>query len=320
MPAEIAKKDFRDAFFDALYDLALRDERIVLLSDDFGAPSLDKYRSDIKSRYFNIGIAEQNMIGLAAGLALSGKIVFAYAIAPFITLRCFEQVKIDLCLMNLHVNLIGVGAGFSYGTAGPTHHAVEDISVMRTLPNISIYCPADAMSAAALARVSLEESGPKYLRFDRGITPSVYTQRDHFSASEGFGTLSRGDSLCILATGKITGTALSVANRLRELHNVHASVIDVNRLKPFNVDRFLSVARTAKGIVTLEEHILAGGLGSIVAEIMCDHAVYKPLWRFGVTEKAAHLYENVIDSQRIFGLDTDSLVQRIAANMAKDLP
>jgi transketolase len=146
----------RDAFFEALFTIAKGDPEVVFVSADNGAPTLDRFVAELPDRFFTVGIAEAQMIGLAAGLALEGKKVYAYAIAPFITTRVHEQVKIDVCSMNLPIVLLGVGAGYAYDIMGPTHHTVEDIAIMRALPNLVIHSPADGATAAALARISRE--------------------------------------------------------------------------------------------------------------------------------------------------------------------
>ncbi|HLD82597.1 MAG TPA: 1-deoxy-D-xylulose-5-phosphate synthase, partial [Candidatus Omnitrophota bacterium] len=144
----------RDTFFNALYKIAKKDKKVVLLTADCGAPSLDKFKQELSAQYFTVGIAEQNMISIAAGLALEGRIVYAYAIAPFASLRCYEQIKVDLCCMNLPVTVLGIGAGFAYDIMGPTHHATEDISIMRSLPNMTILNPSDSIMAGEFAHLS----------------------------------------------------------------------------------------------------------------------------------------------------------------------
>ena len=164
----------RDTFFNSLYDIAKQDRQVILITADCGAPSLDKFRRDLAEQYFTVGIAEQNMINVAAGLALEGKIVYTYAIAPFASLRCYEQIKVNLCCMRLPVTVLGIGAGFAYDIMGPTHHATEDISIMRALPELTILNPSDSVMAGGLAQFSYRLPGPKYIRFDRGGIPDLY--------------------------------------------------------------------------------------------------------------------------------------------------
>ncbi len=160
----------RDAFFNKLYELAKKDNRIVIVSADWGAPSLNEWREKLPEQFINVGIAEQNMIAVAAGLALEGKRPYCVAIAPFATLRCYEFIKVDVCLMNLPIVIVGCGAGLSYNEAGPTHHTTEDLTIMRALPNMTIACPYDSSMAASLAKVY---DRPTYIRLEREAEPDI---------------------------------------------------------------------------------------------------------------------------------------------------
>lgn len=304
----LADVELRDAFFNELYSLAQKDRNIILLSDDFGAPSLDKFRHNLSDQYINIGISEQNMVSVAAGLALSGKKVYLYAIAPFVTLRCFEQIKIDLSCMNLPVTAVGVGAGYAYGTTGPTHHATEDIAVMRVLPNVTIFNPSDAHMAAAIAKISYEMKGPTYIRFDRGKLPLHYTKNDDFST--GMQMLSKGTDLGIISTGPMINTALEISEELSN-NSIKTGVIDIYRLKPVNTSLLTEMIRSTKRLVTVEEHVINGGLGSIVAEILSDAGLMKPLKRFAIEDCYCFNYgkRNLLQAQ--CGLDVRSIVNTI---------
>ena len=164
----------RDALWNRIYEIAKNDSDVVIVSADNGAPALDKFRKDLKGQFINTGIAEANTVLVATGLALGGKKVFAYAIAPFITLRCYEQIKIELAAMNIPVTLVGVGAGFSYDDSGPTHHTIEDLSIMRILPNMTVNNISDSVMAAAFADISCKMTSPNYLRLDRKILPNMF--------------------------------------------------------------------------------------------------------------------------------------------------
>lgn len=257
----------RDAFFNELYEIAKGDKRVVLLTADCGAPALDRYRQDLSGQYVNVGIAEQNMVSVAAGLALEGKRPFCYAIAPFASLRCLEQTRVDLCMMGLPVTIVAVGAGCSYDLSGPTHHAVEDIAIMRALP-LTVLCPSDSIMASAFAHIAYLEPGPKYIRLDRERLPDIYGPDKDFS--QGLARLESG-MVTIIATGWMVHQALATAENF--------GVVDLYRLKPVNVERLLEVVRESDGVVTLEEHHGPGGLGSIVAELMADAGIARPLLR-----------------------------------------
>src|SRR3990172_9295698 len=238
-------------------------------------------------QYINVGISEQNMISAAAGLSLEGKIVFVYAIAPFITLRCYEQIKIDLCTMNLQVTLLGVGAGYSYDSAGPTHHAIEDVSIMRVLPNMSVWCPSTPVVAARCAEYAYKTPGPKYIRLERGKLPLLYDEK--MTLDDGFGVLREGSDLNIIATGIMTHVALEASDKLKQ-HSVSAGVVDLYRIKPVDNPLFENIIKRSKRLITLEEHLITGGIGSLVAEAAVDGGIMKPVRRLGIREDICFQY------------------------------
>ncbi|MEE8413233.1 MAG: transketolase C-terminal domain-containing protein, partial [Dehalococcoidales bacterium] len=240
----------RDAFLDELYDIALKDRQVVFISNDFGAPSLDKFREDLTSQFIHIGIAEQNMVNVATGLAMAGKIVYMYSIAPFLPLRCFEQIRVHLSMKGFHVTGVMVGAGYSYDLSGPTHQALEDIAIMNSLPNMTILNASDSIMGKAFARMSYENPGPKYIRFDREKLPPLYDSSEDFSA--GIGILKEGRDLTIVATGIMVHRAFEVADELTR-HSVDAGIIDLYRIKPLNEELLLDAARKTGRILTIEE-------------------------------------------------------------------
>jgi transketolase len=299
----------RDAFFEALFTIAKGDPEVVFVSADNGAPTLDRFVAELPDRFFTVGIAEAQMIGLAAGLALEGKKVYAYAIAPFITTRVHEQVKIDVCSMNLPIVLLGVGAGYAYDIMGPTHHTVEDIAIMRALPNLVIHSPADGATAAALARISRETAAPQYIRFDRAGIPEIHAGRKTDFVA-GLAPIRAGRDVLIIATGVMTHTALEVAATLAD-RGIEAGVVDLFRLKPVNVEVLLELIAPCERVVTLEEHLLAGGIGSIVAEILADHGVMKPLLRIGQDDRFVFDLGGREAIWRRYGLDEENVTRRI---------
>ena len=298
----------RDAFFEELYEIAKEDRNTIIVSADMGAPSLDKFKRDLGSQFINVGIAEQNMITIATGLALSGKKVFAYAIMPFATLRCYELTKVNLSLMNIPVTIVGVGAGFSYDDSGPTHHSTEDIAVMRVLPNMTILNSSDSVMAAKFAGISCKMSGPSYVRLDREILPPIYNQ--DYSFSDGLTNLKAGRDMCIISTGNMVHRAFEVSNKLEE-HSINASIIDLYRLKPINEKLLLANIKESKRIVTLEEHLITGGIGSAVAEILVDNGKTLPLKRIAIRDKYYYAYGGRNNIQSLCGLDTDSVTKTI---------
>lgn len=305
----------RDAFFNELYEIARKDRNIIIVSADMGAPSLDKFRKDLGNQFINVGIAEQNMVTVATGLALNGKRVFIYAIMPFATLRCYEMIKVNLSLMNIPVTIIGVGAGFSYDDSGPTHHSTEDIAVIRVLPNMTILSPSDSIMAAKFARMSCKMSGPNYVRLDREILPLIYKQDTSFS--DGLTNLKAGKDVCIISTGNMVHRAIEVSNKLKE-HSINAGVIDLYRIRPINEELLLNSIGQSKRIVTLEEHLLTGGMGSAVAEILIDNGKTTPLKRIGIQDKYYYAYGGRNNIQSLCGLDTDSVTKTTLEWLSKN--
>lgn len=301
--------EMRDAFLGELYKYAKNDRRVILVSDDFGAPSLDSFREDLPEQYINGGISEQNMVSVAAGLSLCGKLVYLYAITPFITLRCYEQLKLDICNMDLTVNIVGVGPGYGYGFAGPTHHAPEDIAVMRALPNLTTLSASDSLMAMAFAKTSYEVPGPKYIRLDRGKTPLIY-ENSSTDFSDGLTVIKSGVHICIISTGIMVSRAVEIAEEL-ERHSISACVVDMYKLKPVNKELLLDIISETEKVVTLEEHLINGGVGSIVAEILVDAGISKPLKRIGIPDKHFFSYGSRQFLQSKCGLDAKTVTETV---------
>jgi len=298
----------RDAFFNKLYEIAKRDRNVIIISADMGAPALDKFREDLTEQFINVGIAEQNMITVAIGLALSGKKVFTYAIMPFASLRAYELIKVSVSLMKIPVTIVGVGSGFSYDDSGPTHHATEDISVMRTLPNMTILNSSDSLMAERFAEISYRIEVPCYVRLDREVLSTIHTSTDDFS--RGLIGLKKGKDICIIATGNMVHQALEVSGKLTQ-KSIDAGVLEIYRLKPLNTELLLEYITQAKRLVTLEEHLLSGGFGSAIAEILVDNAKSIPLKRIGINDKYYYAYGGRRNIQSLCGLDVDSVTKTI---------
>jgi transketolase len=246
---------------------------------------LDRIREQHADRFINVGIAEQNLINVSAGLALEGYKVFAYAIAPFITMRCYEQVRVSLALLSqvrpMNVNLIGVGAGYSYVVSGPTHQCYEDLTAMRALPSIAVYSPADHVTAAALFDRCQRSGGPKYLRLDAQVLPVVYEAAAP-DLDQGFNVLRTGRGVVLLATGYMVHTALKAADRLAAL-GLQVGVVDIFDLSGFSVDRLDAVLRGYPGIATMEEGFRGrGGLDSMIFEFVARRGIDARVLNLGV--------------------------------------
>lgn len=248
----------RDCLISAIHQRMRGDKNIFFLCADFGAPSLDGLRKEFPNRFLNVGIAEQNLVNISTGLALEGFSVYAYAIASFLTMRAFEQIRNNLALQaqlkKINVNLIGVGAGLSYGLSGPSHHCLEDLSIMRALPNIELFSPCDCPSVEKFLEYSLKTAKPKYLRLDSASLPPVYTRPEDIDLSKGFAELIQGKGICLVSTGYMTHKALRIAPQLA------CGVIDVFLLRPFNKAAFLKAVEKYDRLVTLEEGFINQGV------------------------------------------------------------
>ncbi len=262
----------RDALLERLYDKMHEDESIFFLSADMGAPLLDKLREVFKDRFINVGIAEQNLVNVATGLALEGFTVYGYAIASFL-IRSFEQMRVNLALSSqvrpINVNMIGVGAGVSYDVSGPTHHCLEDISVMRTLPNLVVASPSDYVLARNFVDYSLKTRVPKYIRLDGKPLPSIYDDTMSPSYEEGFYELAKGDRLCLVSSGYTTHMALQISS---EMADRRIGVIDVFNLKSPNEAALSGLLKDYDVIAVLEEAFTGkGGLDSLILNLLAGH-------------------------------------------------
>ncbi len=300
--------DIRDAFFDEVYTIATKDSNVMFLTADMGAFSLNKFKKDLSSQYINVGVAEQNLVSIAAGLALGGKKVFIYTIAAFITQRCYEQIKIDLSCMRMPVTIIGSGPGITYSSDGPTHHAIQDVAIMRALPEMMILNPSDPVTAAATARISYENDGPVYVRLDKGKLPLLYDNNEDFS--DGLALLKKGRDLMIITTGVMVHQAFKVAGELAK-HSIDAGIIDMYRIKPINEELLLSVIEKSNRIVTLEEHSIIGGIGSAISEILADKGKALPLNRIAIADRNCGGYGNREWMHSFYGLDVNSITKTI---------
>jgi transketolase len=302
-------KDLRDAFFDRVYEIAKNDPDVMLLTADMGAHSLEVFKKDLPAQYINVGVAEQNMVSVAAGLSLGGKKVFIYSIAPFVTLRCYEQIKIDLCCMNLGVTIVGVGSGLSYGSDGPTHHATQDIAAMRALPEISILNPSDVLCAEWAAEFGYKSSSPVYVRVDRGNLARLYKKEEGFK--DGFAGIRPGKDVAIVSTGVMTHTAVTVSDMLKR-RSLSAAVIDLYRIKPLNKKSLLEYIAGAKAVVTLEENNLTGGIGSAVSEALKDERIDKPLRRIAIPDEHCFKCGTREELHKLYGLDAEGIAKSIS--------
>lgn len=303
----------RDAFLSEILNAMHSGENIFFLTADLGAPALDQIRSNYPDRFLNVGIAEQNLINVATGLALEGLTVYAYAIAPFITTKCFEQIRVNLAILSqlrpVNVNLIGVGAGFSYDILGPTHHCLEDLSIMRTLPNFEVISPSDPFMAARLYRFTADCFGPKYLRLDAKPLPDIHTHLDDSDISDGFVELEKGEDVCLVSTGYMTQKALQVCEKM-QADGKSIGMVDLIRMKGFSEDSLAAVLRRYRRIVSLEEGFIGkGGVDSVIGNLILTHRLPVEFKAFGLRDK--YLFE-VTGREKLHaqsGLDTEAILK-----------
>jgi len=301
------KVSMRDAFLDELYKFAQEDQQLMLLTNDFGAPSLDKFREDCASQFVHIGIAEQNMVNVATGLALAGKIVYMYSIAPFFPFRCYEQIRMHLSFKHLHINGVVVGAGYAYDLSGPSHHSIEDIAIMNALPGMTILNASDSVMAAAFARITYKNSGPKYVRFDREKLSVLHDDRNS-DFSDGLAELKTGRDLTIVATGIMVHQALKVATELAN-HSIDAGIVDLYRIKPLNEELLLNIIRQSRQIITLEESFINSGIGSIISGLLTDRGENIRLKRIGIPDRYYFQGGGREELHRLCGLDVSSITK-----------
>jgi transketolase len=288
---------------------------LFFLTGDLGFHVLEPLQEKFGERFINAGVAEQNMMGLAAGLAMTGKQVIAYSIATFATMRCFEQIRDDLCYHNLNVKIVGIGGGFNYGYLGITHHAVEDIAIMRALPNMKVVCPAYGWEAAEATRALLADSGPVYLRLGRNLGIDFYRPAFSFALGKGF-VIKEGHDIILISTSNILAVAAVAAKILEEKLSKSVAVISMPTVKPLDRQLILAIAESAEAIFTIEEHNIIGGLGSAVSEVLAASALPKKIFHaFGIPDKFIEAVGKREYLCSLAGLDADQISQAILAKL-----
>jgi len=273
----------RGAFFRGLMDLAGQDSRIFLLVGDLGFGVVEPFMQKFPERFLNMGVAEQNMTGVAAGIALTGKIVFTYSIANFPILRCLEQVRNDVCYHRANVKIVSIGGGYSYGALGMSHHATEDLAILRALPEMVVIAPGDPFEAEAATRAAAVHDGPCYLRLGRAGEPAVHESRIDFQLGRAI-RVREGDGLTLISTGAMLRTAVDVADLLAA-RGTPVRVLSMHTVKPLDTEAVLAAAQETRAIVTIEEHSIFGGLGGAVAECLAESAELRvPFRRLGIPQ------------------------------------
>jgi len=295
--------DMRDAFFQSVYDCVKKDKNVIVITADHGAFGLTKIQNDFPKQYLNVGIAEQNMISLAAGLAACGKIVYVYSINNFISLRSLEHVNLDLCSMELHVNLVGVGAGFTYSTDGPTHQGMQDLQAMSVLPNLQIYNVTDEINSYNLGKMGYIKPGPKYFRIEKGKNPRIYSDDDF---TDGLKKIIHSNETLIISSGFMTHTAIKVSSMLKNV-----GVVDVYRVKPLNEKMLVNIVNSVKNIVVLEEATYSGGICEKIGFLIAKNNLQCNFLPIAVKDKPCYYYGTRQMLHKKYDIDADSVYEKI---------
>jgi transketolase len=300
----------RNAFARELTRLAENDPRVVLLMGDIGNRLFDEFRARFPERFFNCGIAEANMMSVAAGMALCGLRPVVYTIVPFVTARCLEQIRVDVCYHHAPVVIVGVGGGLSYASLGATHHACDDLALLRVLPGIKIVCPGDPTEVHLALQAALAQDDPIYLRLGKKGEPVVHPEEPVFEIGRGI-VLRSGTGITLLSTGNLLPTAVEVADRL-EVEGLAVRLVSFHTVKP--LDEALLQECFADGVLvaTLEEHSVIGGLGGAVAEWLSEQTPQAArLLRIGTPDRFLHETGGQNDARQRLGLDAESIARKI---------
>ena len=301
----------RVAFVNTLLRLLGEGRDIHVLTADIGYGILDPFRDHFPDRFTNVGVAEANMIGVAAGMAMRGTHVFCYSIAPFVIFRTLDQVRCDLCSQGLPVTLVSVGAGLSYGMEGMTHYAIEDLAITRALPGMNVFVPASPAETAILTEVAAERLGPSYLRLGAKQEPEVYPKG--LSAKPGkVQMLREGKDAALIANGVMVRRALETATRLAEV-GLSCAVFSLHTLKPLDTAGVLDIAKAFSVLVSLEEHSRINGMGSAIAELLVDEGVHVPLLRIGLPDEYPKRFGDADWLRDSAGLDPKDIAQSVLA-------
>lgn len=301
----------RNAFADEITKLGKEDPRVVLLSGDIGNKLFDRFKEGAEARFFNCGVAEANMMSVAAGMALSGLRPVVYTIAPFTTTRCFEQIRVDACYHHAPVTIVGTGSGLSYAELGPTHHSLEDLAILRTLPGMTVFAPCDEVELRLGLRAALRQDGPLYMRIGKKGEPVIHkTAPATFALGKAI-TLRPGREACLIAAGTVMPEVLAAADAL-EKGGISTRVESFHTIKPLDGARLAEVFRGARLVAVVEEHGLLGGLGSAIAEWRAaQDGTLARMIAFGTPDEFMHEIGTQDYARRKFGLTADNIARRV---------
>jgi transketolase len=307
----------RNAFAAEITKLAQLDGRIVLLSGDIGNRLFNDYKRHCPTQFYNCGAAEANMISMAAGMALCGFHPVAYTITSFITARCLEQIRLDICYHNVPVVIVGVGSGLSYASLNATHHSCEDIAFLRVIPNMTVICPGDAHEVRLALQAAFRHNGPVYIRMGKKNEPLVHPEAPSFTIGKGI-VIRNGDDICLLATGTVLPMVVEASNILLN-RGVSCRVVSFHTVKPLDCDMLADVFSCFKTVVTVEEHSILAGFGSSVAEWLADYPHRNSrLLRIGTSDEFLYTAGDEVCARKQYGLTPEAIANRVCQTLEVD--
>jgi len=299
----------RLTFIKTLEKLAEKDERIILLTADLGFTVFESFRDKFPDRFFNLGVAESNMIGMAAGLALSGKIPVTYTFATFTAMRAFEFIRNDICFQNTNIKMFTLGGGFGYGLAGFTHINFEDLSLLRPLPNLTILSPSDPLEVEILTKQALKINSPVYIRSGKVREPIIHKKKPKLTIGKGF-VYQKGKKVAIFSTGGITHNVIQ-SFKLLKAKNIHPTLVIIHTIKPIDKNLIKTIAKNHSHIFSVEEHVVTGGLGSAVAEVLAESNFKTNFKRLGIDNSFLKTVGNQKFLRNRFGLSPAKIAHTI---------
>ncbi|MCL4418587.1 hypothetical protein M1146_00625 [Patescibacteria group bacterium] len=300
----------RRAFVEELKVNARNNKNIILLTADLGYTVFEEFKDEFPKQYFNVGVAESNMIGVATGLALSGKIVFTYSIASFASLKTVEQIRNDACVHNAPVIIIGSGSGLSYSNSGPTHHTIEDLAIMRTLPNITVFSPGDPWEVRWCIKQAIKLKRPVYIRLGKKGEQNVYTKLPNLIIGKP-SVLTNGNDFLIIATGNVLYNCLEAQGMLRKI-GLEGTTVSLHTIKPLRNNSLANLLKKYKHVFTVEEHSLLGGLGTIISEVITDNNISGvTLNKIGIKDTFTFTAGDQNYIRELYGLTPDKISKKI---------
>lgn len=302
----------KKALINTVCDLMHTHENVYMFSADLGYGVMNRILEEYPERFVNMGICEQNMASVAAGMAMEGNTVFMYSIGNFPTLRCLEQIRNDIAYHHANVKIVAVGGGFAYASLGMSHHATEDIAVMRAIPGMTVFSPADPIETTAIVKEAAKIDGPVYIRLGRGGEPNItHTSLDINKIMQITKSKKHNDkpSIALLGTGTIVTDVVSAAIGLENSFNV--SAYSVPRVKPLDIEGILRICEENDCVITVEEHNIIGGLGSTLAEVIAEYSVQTKFLRIGMNDQFTQVVGSSSYIRHYYGLDPDGIEQKV---------